>query len=783
MLFFTMLPTNLQGLWNGSKYVSVVSHIVFVVFVLGMPMRVWATSALVFSPESIQFDSVGVGKQDSTVLTVKNVGGEGLTLLGAKLAQKEASAFTVKMDTLLLNVGDSIKVVVGFMPKVGGEQADVLTFEARKLSQTAVERFLVPLSGKGIGPEMDVSPVVLSFASSGLGVSVTQNVSVKNWGNDSLRVSHIFADDVRFAVDANTFVVGPNKERVVRVTYTPDSIQAQSDTLRIVSNDFNEDTVLVFLEARATPQQVGAARVSLALLGATFPRVGDTLSVVFTLVPNNASVSGVELFFGYDPVYFRAVDERVPFSLEGYSESKLKVLANKIVSQSHSLVVTHLSGLGGASDSITANGTLTQMDLVVKAPLAQATRLRVLVESPLYNSQFITPAGLSFTMPGSNSLGLGNTPPTLRPFPPLKMSEDVAATLALRTLASDAESPPNDLQWSFHDPDSLLVVSVSTPDTALGQVARFFPPANKFGTFAVMAKVSDPAGASDSSVVVVDVTSVNDQPTIPVVIRPGNEATGVTSPVMLQWRASDPDVEDVLVYDVSFGQSELFLEQMAEGISDSSYTVETNLLDDTIYYWQVVARDRSGEERTGPVWQFTTESDLVAPIFLGGPEVVELSDSTASVFWSVDEPVSARIVLGVQANLSDSLAFDPVVVDAQSRLHTQLIDDLTPGTQYYLQITLTDAAGNRLVSDILSATTTGEHVVVPVIKDRGDFTGDRRVDFGDFVVFAAVFNKAIGSVEYIPNADFNSNGEINFEDFLIFASVFGNNYTTGKPTN
>jgi hypothetical protein len=88
-----------------------------------------------------------------------------------------------------------------------------------------------------------------------------------------------------------------------------------------------------------------------------------------------------------------------------------------------------------------------------------------------------------------------------------------------------------------------------------------------------------------------------------------------------------------------------------------------------------------------------------------------------------------------------------------------------------------------LVSDILGVMTTGENVVVPVIRDMGDFTGDRLVNFEDFVIFAAVFNRPIGSIEYIPNADFNSNGVINFEDFVVFAGVFGNNYATGKPTN
>jgi hypothetical protein len=142
-----------------------------------------------------------------------------------------------------------------------------------------------------------------------------------------------------------------------------------------------------------------------------------------------------------------------------------------------------------------------------------------------------------------------------------------------------------------------------------------------------------------------------------------------------------------------------------------------------------------------------------------------------------------RIVLGLQAYLSDYLDFDPVVVPNQSRLVTQQISGLTPGTQYYFQIALTDVAGNRLLSDILTLTTIGEEPVEPVILDVGDFTGDRLVDFGDFIIFATVFNKVVGDIEYISTADFDSNGGITFDDFIVFAGVFGTNYATGKPTD
>ncbi|MBT4140215.1 MAG: choice-of-anchor D domain-containing protein, partial [Candidatus Latescibacteria bacterium] len=730
--------------------------------------------------ESVDFGPVTVGAQDSKVLTIWNVGTDTLAISGGKLALGTESVFDMIVPDVMLGTGDSINVVVRFKPLMGGIQADVFTVETNLPLNILAQRPVVQLVGDGLGAEIDLASSVLSFASQGLGASAVQNLLITNRGNDTLRVSDIFVDDVRFGVDVTAFDLGPDIERLVRVTYIPDSSRARIDTLHIVSNDFDEPMTLVVLDAQETPQQVGSARISLARSGIPFPQVGDTVSVSFTLTPNNASIAGVELFFGYDPVLFAPADSRAPFLRVGYTASPLQILFNEVASKSADLEVTHLTSLGGATDSITTEGLLTQMDLVVLSPLTKTTRLRVLVEAPFFNTQFISPSDLSFTMPSSNSVGLGNTPPVMRAFPPLKMSEDEPASLALISLASDAESQPSDLQWSFHDPDSLLVVSISTPDPALGAIARFFAPENASGTFAVTATVSDPAGASDRSVIVVDVAAVNDPPSVLGVSTPGENATGVSSPVILQWSASDADRNDVLGYDVRFGQNRLFLEVVAQSLSDTSYSFPGTLLPDTNYFWQVVVSDAAGAEVEGPVWQFTTESDQVAPTFVAGPQISEVTDSTAAVFWSLDEPATARIVLGLRADLSDSLDFDPVAIADQSRLRTQEVSGLIAGTEYYCQVTVRDAAGNGLVSDILTLTTTGEKPIEPVVTDVGDFTGDRVVSFGDFIVFAAVFNTLFGDLQYIPNADFDSSGAIDFVDFILFSSVFGINYARGN---
>ena len=743
---------------------------------------VYGAPEIAFEPAVLVFDPVVVGQIEERTLVARNVGDSTVVVSSIDLARGVSSAFDFVAKPFQLAVGDSIAVLVRFAPKTGGSHGDALIFDSNaEPTDPTLPRPVVSLSGTGVGPEISVEPSVINFASSGIGSSVTGTVSVKNDGNDTLRVLSASTGDARFVVDASSFELLPDVSRTLTVTFTPDSSRALVDTLFVVSNDFDEDTLKVVLDAQETPLRVGAARVRLSRVDSVgFPSVGDTISVLLTLEPNLAAVAGMEVFFGYDSTLFRAVTPQMPYTRTGYTQSRLQVLNNAVLATTSALQVAHLSALAGARDSILANGALSQIDLVVVAPLTRTTRLRVLVETPLFNSQYITPGGLSFTSPGTNILGLGNSPPVIRPFPPLKMDEDSPATLGLADLASDAESSVNELTWSFTDPDSLVTVSVSIPDEAIGPVARFFPPENGSGTYAITAMVTDPAGAADSTVVVVDVAPTNDPPSLPETLGPADEATGVSAPLSFQWQGGDPDRDDPVTYSVRFGQNRLFLNEIAQGLTETTFDFTSTFSPETVYFWQVVAKDQAGVETTSPIWQFTSGGDTDPPTFFSGPNILEVTDSTAAVFWSASEASSARIVLAGTADLSDSLNFQALVPDGVLQLRNELIEGLIPGTEYFFQVTLTDVAGNVATGDIASFTTTGS-AIVP--NDVGDFDGDRVVDFSDFLVFTNAFGSSAGGASFNAATDLNDDGSVGFEDFVIFATVFGTNYALGKPAH
>ena len=57
--------------------------------------------------------------------------------------------------------------------------------------------------------------------------------------------------------------------------------------------------------------------------------------------------------------------------------------------------------------------------------------------------------------------------------------------------------------------------------------------------------------------------------------------------------------------------------------------------------------------------------------------------------------------------------------------------------------------------------------------EAADFDGSGRVDFADFLMFAAAFGKSTGQDGFEARFDLNGNGIVDFPDFLIFAQVFG----------
>jgi hypothetical protein len=190
-------------------------------------------------------------------------------------------------------------------------------------------------------------------------------------------------------------------------------------------------------------------------------------------------------------------------------------------------------------------------------------------------------------------------------FPLLKVDEDQSRSIGLDEMATDRESAADELAWRFEDPDEQVLVSISNAVPGVGRIARFFPPQDGTGTFLVRAIVTDPAGASDSSVVIMEVAPVNDPPLPPVYQSTPDGVVDISAPFNLSWTASDPDVRDILRYDVLLGTDPNELLIQARALDEPSYSIE-GLISGRTYFWQVVVYDSTGLRSASPIQQLVT---------------------------------------------------------------------------------------------------------------------------------------------------------------------------------
>ncbi len=133
--------------------------------------------------------------------------------------------------------------------------------------------------------------------------------------------------------------------------------------------------------------------------------------------------------------------------------------------------------------------------------------------------------------------------------------------------------------------------------------------------------------------------AANRAPLTPYAPAPDSGTTGLFPHVVLSWKSGDPDTADTAVYDVYFGTGNP-PPQVAQGQRDSSYTPATHF--DSLYYWQIVARDSHGAESPGPLWQFRTVALLAITAPAAGARLRMYSTDT--IAWTGgpgDEPTKS----------------------------------------------------------------------------------------------------------------------------------------------
>jgi len=99
--------------------------------------------------------------------------------------------------------------------------------------------------------------------------------------------------------------------------------------------------------------------------------------------------------------------------------------------------------------------------------------------------------------------------------------------------------------------------------------------------------------------------SGNQRPTRPSLLSPAHKLPGIGLTPELSWASSDPD-GDPLTFDIYLQKDDPTPDTLISAAQSGTSFTPTALLANSLYYWQVVAKDDHGHAAYGPVWRFIT---------------------------------------------------------------------------------------------------------------------------------------------------------------------------------
>jgi hypothetical protein len=169
-------------------------------------------------PETVQFNEVVVGQENSQTLRVTNTSAEAVRLEALRITGKGFSVASGH-SPLTLVPGHSALFTVAFIPASAAPVAGALEIEAD------LGTLSVPLEGSGekAAPQLQASPSVLNFGTLPVHSAAAQTVTLKNDGNIAISISSIGLPSAAFSISglSSGTTLSPGQTLQFRVTFQP----------------------------------------------------------------------------------------------------------------------------------------------------------------------------------------------------------------------------------------------------------------------------------------------------------------------------------------------------------------------------------------------------------------------------------------------------------------------------------------------------------------------------------------------------------------------------------
>jgi hypothetical protein len=196
--------------------------------------------------DTIRVDTVA--SSDASADTTLNIQNSGTTNLVINALTTPSTGFSTTMS-----VGDTVAAggnrtfQVTFAPPNGGTFIDSLIIETNDPNNPSMIQYLV---GVKEAPEIDVSPMTLTFADTTVGATHVLSLTVHNTGADTLTLDSVFVvnslnvtDSVFYSNWGGPDTLAADSSMTVQVTFKPNENHGEEDTLRVLSNALGNPTL------------------------------------------------------------------------------------------------------------------------------------------------------------------------------------------------------------------------------------------------------------------------------------------------------------------------------------------------------------------------------------------------------------------------------------------------------------------------------------------------------------------------------------------------------------
>jgi hypothetical protein len=246
--------------------------------------RIAAKIALV--PETVQFNQVVVGQENSQTLRVTNTSAEAIRLEALRIAGKGFSIASGQTPVTLVP-GHSALFTVAFTPASAAPVAGALEIGAD------LGTVSVPLEGSGekAAPKLQVSPSALNFGVLPVHSAAAQTVTLKNDGNIAISISSIGLPSAAFSISglSSGTALSPGQTLQFRVTFQPPVAGAASSGITINSSSLSSPVKL---------NVSGSGSSSSASGSTTTTSPATPSSVKLSWNPSASSVAGYHVYRG-----------------------------------------------------------------------------------------------------------------------------------------------------------------------------------------------------------------------------------------------------------------------------------------------------------------------------------------------------------------------------------------------------------------------------------------------------------------------------------------------------